>query len=376
MPAIINRRELLKAAAAAGLFPLGRAEAVVPPRARLRALGLKLGLLAPGAAGAITDVPGVAVGHATLLSGSPPLVAGVGPIRTGVTAILPRGRLDGAPCRAGTAVLNGNGEMTGVLAVRRTGLLSAPIFLTGTANVGIVHQAAFDLLHAAGARRVTPVVAECWDALGDIRGRHVRPEHVADAVRSASSGPVVEGAVGGGTGMTCYEFKGGIGTSSRVTRGKAGSFTVGVLVNCNHGGRDQLLVSGIPVGRELKDYPVPKKAPSSSIVLVAATDAPLEGRQLERLALRLALGLARTGATANTSSGDLMLAFSTAAVDGSVLDDDGLTPLYQAAVEATEEAVLNALAMAVDVVGADGELCPALPLDRVITILRRHRLLE
>jgi D-aminopeptidase len=266
--------------------------------------------------------------------------------------------------------------MTGVMPIRRTGLLSSPVFLTGTANVGIVYQAAVELLGAEGVRGVVPVVAECWDSLGDIRGRHVRSEHVRAALTSAASGAVAEGAVGGGTGMTCYEFKGGIGTSSRVARGRGGAFTVGVLVNCNQGGREQLLISGIPVGRELKDYPVPKKAPSSSIVLVAATDAPLEARQLERLALRLALGLARTGATANTSSGDLMLAFSTATPGDLVLDDERLTPLYQAAVEATEEAVLNALAMAVDVVGADGEVCPALPLDRVETILRRHGLLR
>jgi D-aminopeptidase len=376
MPAILNRREILKAAVAAGLVPLGRAEGAGMRRSRLRDLGLRLGSLAPGTFGAITDVPGVRVGHSTLLSGKPPLVVGVGPIRTGVTAILPRGRLGGDPCRAGAAVLNGNGEMTGVMAIRRTGLLASPVFVTGTANIGIVHQAASELLRGAGVAGVSPVVAECWDALGDICGRHLRAEHVNEAVRMAASGPVAEGAVGGGTGMTCYEFKGGIGTSSRVTRGKAGPYTVGVLVNCNHGGREQLLISGIPVGRELRDYPTPKKAPSSSIVLVAATDAPLEGRQLERLALRLALGLARTGATANTSSGDLMLAFSTALHEGPVLDDERLTAIYQAAVEATEEAVLNALAMAVDVVGADGEICPALPLDRVAAILRRHRLMK
>jgi D-aminopeptidase len=376
MPAILNRRELLKAAAAAGLFPLDRADATVARRSRLRDLGLNLGTLSPGKFGAITDVSGVTVGHATLLSGKSPLVVGVGPIRTGVTAILPRGRLDASPCRAGAAVLNGNGEMTGVMAIRRTGLLASPVFVTGTANIGIVHQAASELLRSAGVRGVSPVVAECWDALGDIRGRHIRADHVIDAVRTASTGLIAEGAVGGGTGMTCYEFKGGIGTSSRVTTGKSGPYTVGVLVNCNHGGREQLLISGIPVGRELRDYPTPKKAPSSSIVLVAATDAPLEGRQLERLALRLALGLARTGATANTSSGDLMLAFSTAANEGPVLDDERLTPIYQAAVEATEEAVLNALAMAIDVEGADGELCAALPLNRVATILRRHKLMK
>jgi D-aminopeptidase len=376
MPAILNRRDLLKAAAAAGLFPPKRTAG--GDRARLRDLGLKLGNLEPGKHGAITDVAGVTVGHATLLSGAPPLVVGKGPVRTGVTAILPRGRLDGAACRAGTAVLNGNGEMTGALTIARTGLLRSPVFLTGTANVGVVYQAAYELLGESGkgVTDLRPVVAECWDALGDIRGRHVRAEHVREAVRVASSGPVAEGAVGGGTGMTAYEFKGGIGTSSRVVTGKSGAFTVGVIANCNMGGREQLLVSGIPVGRELRDYPGPKAAPFSSIVMVAATDAPMEGRQLARLALRLGLGLGRTGATANTSSGDLMLAFSTAPSDGSVLDDERLSSLYQAAVEATEEAVLNALAMAVDVVGADGELCPALPLDRVTAILRRHGMLR
>jgi D-aminopeptidase len=373
MPAMINRRELLRSAVAVGLLPLARAEGA-PRRSRLRDLGLKLGLLEPGRYGAITDVPGVSVGHVTLFSGEPPLVAGKGPIRTGVTAILPRGRLTGEPCRAGTAVLNGNGEMTGVLTVARTGLVTSPVLLTGTANVGIVYQAAYDMLmEATGALRVPPpVVAECWDALGDIRGRHVRAEHVREAVRVAASGAVAEGAVGGGTGMTAYEFKGGIGTSSRVVTSKADSYTVGVIANCNMGLRDQLLLAGIPVGRELRDYPTPQKAPGSSIVMIAATDAPMECRQLERLALRLGLGLARTGATANTSSGDLMLAFSTAPNDSPVLDDDRLGRLYQAAVESAEEAVLNALTMAIDVVGADGNLCPALPLERTVEILRRH----
>jgi len=368
---------MLKAASAAGLFALGRGDAnSAPSRRRLRELGLKLGLLQPGPLGAITDVPGVAVGHSTLLSGDPPLVVGKGPIRTGVTTILPRGTLDGAACRAGASILNGNGEMTGVMEIRRTGLLSAPIVLTGTANVGNVFQAATEMLASTNGRGLPPVVAECWDALGDIRGRHVRASHVAEAVRAATRGAVAEGAVGGGTGMTCYEFKGGIGTSSRVVTMRDEAFTVGVLVNCNHGGRRQLQISGIPIGQELLDYPTPRTASMSSIVLVAATDAPLEPRQLERLALRLALGLARTGSTANTSSGDLMLAFSTAPANAPVLDDERLTALYQGAVEATEEAVLNALAMAVDVVGADGKLCPALPLDRVVELLRRHRLVS
>jgi D-aminopeptidase len=182
--------------------------------------------------------------------------------------------------------------------------------------------------------------------------------------------------VGGGTGMTCYDFKGGIGTASRGVAAKDGGYTVGVIVNANHGARRQLTIAGVPVGKLLEDYPGGRRRPSSSIVMVAATDAPLEARQLERLALRLGLGLARTGATANTSSGDLMLAFSTAPVDAKALDDERVTPLYQAAVESAEEAVLNALAMAVDVTAADGRVVPALPLDRVVALLRQHRALR
>jgi D-aminopeptidase len=384
----VNRRNLLLSALAAGVAPRLARDGVDAPgvdtpvqggpggRARIRNIGLSLGRLPVGPLNAITDVTGVAVGHATLLSGEPPLVVGKGPVRTGVTIVRPRPAGDTRPCRAGVAVLNGNGEMTGVLPIRRTGLLASPVCLTGTANIGIVHQALMEILLESdshvGPALPAPIVAECWDSLGDIRGRHLRAAHVREAFAAAKSGPIAEGAVGGGTGMISYEFKGGIGTSSRALAGRLGGHTVGILINANHGLREQLLVGGIPVGRELGDVASPRRQPSSSIVLVAATDAPLDARQLERLALRLALGLARTGATANTSSGDLMLAFSTAAPEGPVLFDERVTPLYEAAVEAAEEAVLNALTMAVDVVGADGKLCPALPLDRLREILRRH----
>jgi D-aminopeptidase len=360
---------MIGAALAATLVPSSGAAS---PRARLRELGMRPGLLEPGSANAIADVGGVTVGHATLLSGEPPLVVGRGPIRTGVTAVLPRGRVAAPPCRAGAAILNGNGEMTGVMAIRRTGLLAAPVLLTGTANIGIVYDAAVRLAREAGVGSSSPVVAECWDGIGDVRGRHLRAEHVRQAVASAAPGRPAEGAVGGGTGMTCYGFKGGVGTASRVTAGEGPRYTVGVLVNANHGTRRQLTIAGVPVGVELAEYGGDSERSSSSIVMIAATDAPLAPRQLERVAIRLGLGLARTGATANTTSGDLMLAFSTAPTDASPLADDAMSPLYQAAVEATEEAVLNALAMAVDVVGADGTLVPALPLDRVVAILRRR----
>ena len=356
-----TRRTVLKAAAALALpftdSPVGRR--------RLREYGLRLGLLSPGPLNAITDVAGLTVGQVTVIDTAKKA-------RTGVTAILPRGTFGSAPCTAGAAVLNGNGEMTGVMAIRRTGLIDVPILLTGTANIGIAYDAALSAIFTTRGSDIppNPVVAECWDALGDIRGRHLTAEHVLQAMKSAASGPVAEGGVGGGAGMTSYGFKGGIGTSSRVVSKDHGGYTVGVLVNANHGTREQLTIAGVPVGQELRGYPAERSRSASSIVMVAATDAPLSARQLERLALRMALGLARTGATANTSSGDLMLALSTAKYGTVPLDDDRLTPLYQAVVEATEESVLNALALGTDVVGADGTTCPGLPLDRVVAILK------
>lgn len=358
MPALATRRTVLKAALALPFAPIPAG------RARLRSLGIASGLLPPGPLNAITDVAGVTVGHTTRFE--PPR------IQTGVTAVLPRGTVASAPCSAGAAVLNGNGEMTGIMAVRRTGRLDAPILLTGTANVGIAFDAAVSVAFPTRGEDIppTPVVAECWDALGDIRGRHLTRDHVVEAIRRASGGPVAEGGVGGGTGMTSYGYKGGIGTSSRVVAREHGGYVVGVIVNANHGTRAQLIVSGVPVGRELGDGgPEPPK-PASSIVMVAATNAPLSPRQLERLALRMAMGLARSGATANTSSGDLMLAFSTAPFGATPLADEAVTPLYQAVVEATDEAVMNALAMAESVVGIDGVRCPALPLDRVVSMVR------
>lgn len=356
-----TRRTVLKAAAALALpfadAPVGRK--------RLRELGLRPGFLAPGTLNAITDVAGVTVGQSTVID--PAKKA-----RTCVTAILPRGTFGSAPCRAGAAVLNGNGEMTGVMSIRRTGLVDVPILLTGTANIGIAYDAALSAIFPTRGSEVppNPVVAECWDALGDIRARHLTAGHVLQALKSATTGPVAEGGVGGGAGMTSYGFKGGIGTSSRIVSKEHGGYTVGVIVNANHGTRDQLTIAGVPIGRELRDYPAERSRSASSIVMIAATDAPLSARQLERLALRMAMGLARTGATANTSSGDLMLAFSTAKFDTPPLDDDRVSPLYQAVVDATEESVLNALALGTDVVGFDGTLCPGLPLDRVVAMLK------
>lgn len=361
-----TRRTVLKAAAALALpFP----DAPVGRR-RLRDLGLRLGLLAPGPLNSITDVAGVTVGQTTVID--PARKA-----RTGVTVVLPRNTLGSAPCAAGTAVLNGNGEMTGVMAIRRTGLIDVAILLTGTANIGIAFEAALSTIFPTRGIAIppTPVVAECWDSLGDIRARHLTADHVNAALKSATAGPVAEGGVGGGAGMTSYGFKGGIGTSSRVVGKDHGGFTVGVLVNANHGKREQLTIAGVPVGRELREYPSERPRSASSIVMVAATDAPLSARQLERLALRMAMGLARSGATANTSSGDLMLAFSTAKYGTATLDDERISPLYQAVVEATEEAVLNALALGTDVVGADGTLCPGLPLDRVVALLKARGVL-
>lgn len=362
-----TRRTVLKAAAALALPFAG------PPvgRRRLRDLGLRPGLLAPGTLNAITDVAGITVGQTTVIDTAKKA-------RTGVTSILPRGTFGSAPCVAGTAVLNGNGEMTGVMSIRRTGLVDVPILLTGTANIGIAYEAALTAVFPTRGSEVppNPVVAECWDALGDIRARHLTADHVLQSLKSATAGPVAEGGVGGGAGMASYGFKGGIGTSSRVVARDHGGYTVGVLVNANHGTREQLTIAGVPVGRELRSYPAERLRSASSIVMIAATDAPLSARQLERLALRMAMGLARTGATANTSSGDLMLAFSTAKLGSAPLDDERVSPLYQAAVEATEESVLNALALGTDVVGVDGTLCPALPLDRVVALLKARGVIQ
>ncbi len=362
---------------------------------RARDLGIVIGELPTGPLNAITDVPGVRVGHVTLISGEGPLVVGKGPIRTGVTVILPH---DGDPGRepvfAASHTLNGNGEMTGLEWVRESGMLSSPIGLTNTHSVGVVRDALVAASIAArprGGLWSLPVVAETWDGyLNDVDGQHVRAEHAFAALESAASGPVAEGSVGGGTGMKAFGFKAGIGTSSRRVADEQGGYTVGVLVQANHGRRRQLRVDGVPVGREIGQAEVPGPdvpAPAAgSIIAVVATDAPLLPHQCRRLAQRASLGVARGGGGGEHDSGDIVLAFATGNRtlhpedrDGSprtfpltMLNDDYLDDLYWATIEATEEAILNAMVAAETMVGRDGITFHALPHDRLIAIMDRY----
>ncbi|MHB9144915.1 MAG: DmpA family aminopeptidase [Symbiobacteriia bacterium] len=367
------------------------------PRRRPRDLGLALGRLEPGPLNAITDVDGVKVGHVTLFAGEGPLVPGQGPVRTGVTAILPHdGNLFRDKVEAAVHIVNGFGKTCGIPQVQELGTLETPVLLTNTLNVGLAADALVTYMIRQNPEigiqtgTVNPFVGECNDGyLNDIQGRHVRPEHVWAAIAGAAAGPVEEGAVGAGTGMSAFEFKGGIGTASRRMPAAAGGFTVGALVLANFGRRAELEVAGVPVGRELLHWqpepaPIGRDTPPGSIIIVLATDAPLDHRQLGRLARRAAIGLARTGSRAANGSGDFVLAFSTSrrtpqASDRPVrqvlqfVDDDRFAgPLFWAAIEATEEAVLNAVFMAPTVVGRDGNISPGLPPDLTEQILRRH----
>ena len=361
------------------------------PRQRARELGIVIGRYAPGPLNAITDVAGVKVGHQTLISGEGPLKPGQGPVRTGVTVVIPRDDVWHKKVPAGSFVLNGTGEMTGLAWVAESGFLEYPIALTNTLNVPRVANGVMSWMIkqypeiGISDDTLTPVVAECDDGrLNDIQGRHVSEQDVMAALDGASSGAVKEGTVGAGTGMVSYGFKGGIGTSSRKLSEKDGGYTVGVLVNANHGRRPELLVNGAPVGtryeppQQRSDVLTPGQS-EGSIIVVIATDAPLDGRQLTRLAKRATLGLARTGSTARHGSGDFMLAFSTANViphypkeptyNLTHLADTHLNPLITATVEATEEAILNALTMATTVVGRDGYRVEAIDLDRLKSLL-------
>jgi D-aminopeptidase len=356
-------------------------------RPRARELGVPFDGL-PGPLNAITDVSGVEVGHCTLISGSGTLKPGKGPVRTGVTAILPRGRRDATPVFAGCFSLNGNGEMTGTTWVEESGLLSGPVMVTNTHSVGVVRDAVVAWM--ARQRKDTkdwwalPVVAETFDGtLNDVNGFHVKPRHALEALDSARSGPVPEGNVGGGTGMTCHEFKGGIGTASRKLPEKDGGYTVGVLAQCNYGLRHQLRVAGVPVGQELRDDLLVSKRhlENGSIIIVVATDAPLLPHQLKRVARRAAMGLARNGSVAGNGSGDLFIAFSTANPEAgkaeglaslTMFPNDRMSPLFEATVQATEECIINALVAAETLVGINGIKAVALPHDRLRDILRRH----
>jgi L-aminopeptidase/D-esterase-like protein len=347
---------------------------------------------APGPNNAITDVAGVEVGHTTIISGSGKLEVGKGPVRTGVTAIHPRGKTSNDAVFAAWFTLNGNGEMTGTTWVDDSGFLNGPVMITNTHSVGVVRDAviAWKVKHGGpdmeGYWWSLPVVAETWDGyLNDINGFHVHPEDAFHALDTAHSGPVEEGNVGGGTGMICNEFKGGIGTSSRVLDAKSGGYTVGVLVQCNYGAREQLRIAGINVGREIPEHTVFKEDVGSIIVIVA-TDAPLIPTQLKRIARKVSLGLGRDGSYSGDGSGDIFLAFSTAnpgAVSPkspqpnnvhqlTMLPNDSLDPLFLATVQATEEAVVNAMIAAETMKGIDDHEVIALPHARLREVLKKY----
>ena len=366
-------------------------------RPRARDLGIPVdGQTGP--ANAITDVEGVTVGHETIIRGEGTLIPGKGPVRTGVTAILPRGK-SYDPVFAGWYALNGNGEMTGTSWVEESGLLEGPVMITNTHSVGVVRDAViqwqcanklYDSLPAgADVFWSLPVVAETYDGkLNDINGFHITKNHAFAALDSAASGPVVEGNVGGGTGMSCHQFKGGIGTASRKLDKSDGGFVVGVLVQANHGIRQTLTISGVPVGKEINDLmpqiysPVGNQQQEvGSIIVVVATDAPLLPHQLKRLARRVPMGIARVGAYGGNGSGDIFIAFSTAnpgigARTGLqqplMLPNDQMDPLFLATVEATEEAIINALLAATTMTGINGNRKHALPHKRLQKVMKKY----
>ena len=371
----------------------------------------------PGPLNAITDVAGVEVGHTTLIRGSGKRVVGQGPVRTGVTAVLPRGRNSTTPVFGAWFTLNAAGEMTGTTWIEERGLIDGPLMITNTHSVGVVRDAAVKWMVAKGwaADWNVPVAAETWDGvLNDLNGFHVTERDALAALDSARGGPVAEGSVGGGTGMVCSRFKGGIGTASRRLSAEAGGYTVGVLVQCNYGARRILRVAGAPVGEELKDEALPcyvfpaasvprpfpladcaappaaraagdrKTRADGSIIIVVATDAPLLPHQLKRLAKRPSLGLGRLGSIASDGSGDIFIAFSTANPALKSVDDapgrrtvemhpnDLLSPLFEAATQATEEAVVNAMVAARTMEGADGIRIHGLPHDRLREVLAKY----
>jgi len=381
---------------------------------RLRARELGVSTLIggqPGTLDAITDVKGVEVGHTTLIDGEGRLIVGKGPVRTGVTVIHPRGRSNADPVFGAWFTLNGNGEMTGTTWLEESGILEGPVAITNTHSVGVVRDAILQWQVSRPGLQPwgLPVVAETYDGgLNDINGFHVKPSHVVGALDGARGGAVAEGNVGGGTGMRCLGFKGGIGTASRVLANDAGGYTVGVLVQCNFGARQDLRVAGVPVGDAITDLrpcialddpkvrlemprcgreqpvqPTPRghDQEQGSIIVVVATDAPLLPHQLKRIATRVALGVARTGGFGGNSSGDIFLAFSTAnakttATQGvqhvEMLPNERMNALFYGTVQATEEAILNAMLAATTMTGADGLRVHALPHDRLVAALRKH----
>jgi D-aminopeptidase len=379
------------------------------PRARELGLASKIGGT-PGTLDAITDVAGVEVGHTTLISGNGKLVVGQGPVRTGVTVVHPRGKTSSDPVMGAWFTLNGNGEMTGTTWLQESGFLEGPIAITNTHSVGVVRDAILQWqVHRPGLQPWgLPVVAETFDGfLNDINGFHVKPEHVLSALDGAKGGPVAEGAVGGGTGMVCHGFKGGIGTASRRIETSGRSYTVGVLVQCNYGQRRELRVAGVPVGEEIQDLTrciassdatirpgVPRCSATTredvrdvhddgagSIIIIVATDAPLLPHQLKRLVTRAALGVGRMGGKGENGSGDIFVAFSTAnprtASDTGIarvemIPNAAINPLFYGTVQATEESILNALLAAETMTGADDARVFALPVDRLMAAMKKY----
>src|SRR5207249_4538886 len=363
------------------------------PKPRARDLGVPFDG-PPGPLNAITDVSGVTVGHTTLIFGEGRLQVGKGPVRTGVTAVLPRGKDSMTnPVFAGWWSLNGNGERTGTTWVEESGFLEGPVMITNTHSVGVVRDAVIQwrVNHGQpdpqGYWWSLPVVAETWDGwLNDINGFHVKAEHAVHAIDTASAGRVEEGAVGGGTGMVCNGYKGGIGTSSRKLSEKDGGYTIGVLVQCNYGSRQNLRIAGIPVGREISPEDPLAFVPSDvadrgSIIVVVATDAPLLSHQLKRLARRVSLGLGRNGSISGNGSGDIFIAFSTAnphadggksVVDLKFLPNDALDPIFAATVHAAEESIINAMIAAPTMTGIENHKVMGLPHDKLRDVLKKY----
>ncbi len=383
-------------------------ESIIETRPHIQDLGIRIGQYQAGEWNAITDVPGVKVGHVTISKGTGELNPGQGPVRTGATVIIPRDDVWHQKVPAGAFVLNGTGEMTGLAWIAESGFLEYPIALTNTLNVPRVADGVMSWMikeyPGIGITddTLTPVVAECDDSrLNDSQGRHVSSQEVVQALDEADSGPVEEGSVGAGTGMVSYRFKGGIGTASRVLPHEKGGYRVGVLVNANHGRRHEFTMAGVPVGRlyhnekktvsnkdgtphfpQAKIFSSQKRQDSGSIIIIVATDAPLDARQLSRLSKRATIGLARTGSIGHHGSGDFVLAFSTGNIiphypkDPTFvmthLADTHLNPLFQATVEATEEAILNALLQATTVTGRDGRRFEAISIETVRSILATY----
>lgn len=384
----MRRRVLVRTVAALAAIWFSWAATLAQHKPRARDLGVPF----EGDSGpldAITDVKGVEVGHRTLISGDGPLVVGKGPVRTGVTAVFPLGKDNPNPVFAGWFTENGNGEMTGTTWVEESGFLESPVLITNTHSVGVVRDAviAWRMQHfppdPGGYWWSLPVVAETWDGeLNDINGFHVKPEDAWAAMDGAHGGPVEEGNAGGGTGMICFEFKGGIGTASRKLAVSVGDYTVGVLVQCNFGERHLLRVAGVPVGKEIPlGSETPQRKDIGSIIVVVATNAPLLPHQLKRLAKRVALGLGRDGSISGDGSGDIFIAFSTAnanlecgkkPVEVKMWPNENLDGLFEATVQATEEAVINAMVAAETMTGINNHTVYALPHDRLREVLRKY----